>query len=178
MTYLTPLILAPRSLTLYLPINTTVPLSMSNQIICLAPKPGRRTTTLDGCRPTLNWIRTLPNYRRIQDFLEGWGPKLPTKDGEQKPPFLWHVSRSECAVQVASGSPTLIDHFSFENVRSLATDIIEECKIGGGKGWGFGGIAPIGRGVGWRVTVSGFSLERVGNSGSVDVALAARGVSG
>lgn len=158
-TYLAPLILMPRSLALSLPINTTVPLSLGNTVMCMtSDDPSSRPTTIDGCRPNLNWIRTLPNYRRIQDFQENWGPKLRFTGGLEKPPFTWHVLGSDCAVQVASGNPAVIDHFSFEQVRTLATDIIEECKLGGGKGWGHGGIAPIGRGLGWTVAVSGFVL--------------------
>lgn len=81
-------------------------------------------------------------------------------------------------MRVASGNAATIDHFSIEQVRTLATDIIEECKLGGGKGWGHGGLAPIGRGLGWTVAVSGFALEGVGSDGSMGSEMAERGMNG
>jgi len=77
-------------------------------------------------------------------------------------------------VQVASGDATILDKFSFEQVRSLATDVVEECEEGGRKGWGLGGVAPIGRGVGWVVTVSGFALEGVEGSRSLGMLVEGR----
>ncbi len=79
-------------------------------------------------------------------------------------------------MHVASGDGAIIDHFSFEQVRALATDIIEECREGGGKGWGRGGGAPIGRGVGWVVAVGGYAMEGVGEGGSVGGGLVEGGV--
>lgn len=44
-----------------------------------------------------------------------------------------------------------MDAFSFEEVRRLATEIVEDCQDLGGRG----GWSGIGRGVGWRVRVIG-----------------------
>ena len=57
-------------------------------------------------------------------------------------------------MQIASGDPATVDAFSFEQARALALEILEVCKDHGG----FGGVAPIGRGVGWSVAVVGFGI--------------------
>ncbi len=118
-------------------------------IECFQGGRGRIATDVDGCRPTLNHFRTFPNYRRLQDFIEGRCPKLPSK-----PPYAVHQVQSTCAIQIYSGNPLTRDAFSFEQVRALATQILEDCQDPGG----YGGFAPIGRGVGWEVVVIGFKL--------------------
>ncbi|KAF6225355.1 hypothetical protein HO173_012793 [Letharia columbiana] len=118
-------------------------------IECFSSGVDRKATDVDGCRPTLNHFRTFPNYRLIQDFMEGRYPKLPSK-----PPYAIHQTQSTCAVQIASGDSYTIDDFSFEQARALATEILEVCQDHGG----CGGFAPIGHGVGWKVVVIGFTL--------------------
>ena len=118
-------------------------------IVCFERDQGFPPTDVDGCRPTLNYFRTFPNYRRIQDFMEDRYPKLPSK-----PPYAVHHKLSNCAVQIASGDPMIIDDFSFEQARALATEILEVCQDSGGHG----GTAPIGHGRGWKVSVIGFAL--------------------
>ena len=51
-----------------------IPLA-ANRIDCL-DEPKERTT-VDGCRPTLNFLKTLLNYSRIQFFSYGRLPKDP-----------------------------------------------------------------------------------------------------
>lgn len=118
-------------------------------IECFLPARGRSVTDVDGCRATLNHFRSFPKYRLFQNFMEGRYPKLPST-----PPYAVHHIHSNCAVQIASGNRYTIDDFSFEQARALATEILEICQDHGG----LGGAAPIGHGVGWTVTVIGWSL--------------------
>jgi len=120
--------------------------SLSGMMHCYEPKAGRSTTSVNGCRPTLNYIRTFPKYRVIQDFLEGWWPKEPSI-----PPYAIHLEAGDCAIKIASYDARVPDMFSFEQVRQLATDILTDCESKGG----VGGIANIGRGRGWTVAVIG-----------------------
>lgn len=106
-------------------------------------------TDVAGCRPTLNYFRTFPNYRLVQDFIENRKPKMPSK-----PPYAVHHVLSNCAVQIAPDNPGVVDDFSFQQARALATEILETCVDHGGRG----GTAPIGHGLGWRVTVIGYGL--------------------
>ena len=108
---------------------------------------GMRTTTVATCRPTLNVLRTFPFYRRVQTFQESRSPTIP-----DKPPLYVYVRSSDCALQLASGRPDVVDRFSYEMVRQKAIDIVEECQDYGA----FGGWSPMGRGLGWYVKIIGF----------------------
>lgn len=69
-------------------------------------------------------------------------------------------------MEIEAANPSVEDRFSFEQVRGLATDIVEDCQTKGG----FGGFASIGvkEGVGgWTVRVIGF-VEEVGEVGRGD----------
>ncbi|MCJ1459355.1 hypothetical protein MMC28_009732 [Mycoblastus sanguinarius] len=136
------------------PLNTT---TTTNAIFCWREG---ETTTVPGCRDTLNYLRTFPNYRFLQDFQENRVPKLPSK-----PPLLIYAKSSTCAVELRSGDPSVVDQFSFEMVRALATDIVEECQDEGG----FGGQAPIGRGLGWKVSFIGYRYVLGLGNGTVGV---------
>lgn len=135
------------------PTNSTnappLPPAAIGLIECYVPGQGRKTTNVTGCRPTLNYFRGFPNYRKIQDFMEGRYPKNPSK-----PPYAVHHINSNCAIQIASANPAIIDDFSFEQARGLAIEILEVCQDHGGRG----GSAPIGHGVGWTVSVIGWTL--------------------
>ena len=137
-----------------LPQNSTnappLPPAPTGVIECFSVGSARRATDVEGCRPTLNYLRTFPYYRRIQDFMEGRYPKLPSK-----PPYAVHSVQSNCAVQIASENPYTSDKFSFEQARALAIEILEFCQDHGG----LGGFAPIGRRVGWRVVVVGYKFN-------------------
>ena len=129
----------------------SVPTNSTNAIgviECFTFSRGRKTTNVSGCRPTLNYFRGFPNYRKIQDFMEDRYPKNP-----YKPPYSVHQTQSNCAIQIASENPTIIDDFSFEQARALAIEILEVCEDHGS----YGGVAPIGHGVGWTVSVIGFT---------------------
>ena len=143
----------PRSLNINPPSNITL-LIPSRELRCYEPKPGRSSTSIDGCRPTLNYFRTFPKYRVVQDFLEGWWPKEPSP-----PPYAVHHEASNCAIRIASFDSRVLDRFSFEQVRQLATDILTDCEGNGG----VGGIANIGRGLGWTVAVIGIDEPVGGN---------------
>ncbi|CAF9940849.1 MAG: hypothetical protein HETSPECPRED_002657 [Heterodermia speciosa] len=107
---------------------------------------GRRTTVAT-CRPTLNVLKTFPFYRRIQNFQESRSPTVP-----DKPPLYVYVRSSDCALELASGRPDVVDRFSYEMVRQKATDLVEECQEYGG----MGGWSPMGRGLGWYVKIIGY----------------------
>lgn len=133
-----------------LPSNVTASLPStlsSTGIFCYEYMPGRETTYIDGCRPTLNSLRSFPRYRTVQYFQEGRYPKEPSK-----PPYLLHTNDSTCALQISCGTAGITDKFSFEQARALATDIVEDCQKQGG----YGGVARIGRGIGWSVKVIGY----------------------
>ncbi len=62
------------------------------------------------------------------------------------------------------------DDFSFEQARGLAIEILEECEEKGGRG----GVAPIGHGVGWAVSVIGWKVPEgegvlKGGNGTMEV---------
>lgn len=131
----------------------------TNEIKCYTPGDGREPTTVDDCRPVLKFLRTLPNYRKVQDFMEDRSPKQPSK-----PPYIWHTEDSNCAIQIASGNPLAVDWFSFEEARALATEILEACQAHGG----LGGYAPIGEyRTGWDVKVVGYKYPPDGNETTV-----------
>ena len=143
--------LLPRS-SLSLTLSNTTVLIPPGGFQCYEPKPGRSSTTVDGCRATLNYIRTFPKYRTKQDFLEGRRPRDPSL-----PPYVIHHEDSNCAIRIASQDPGVVDRFSFQQIRQSATDILTDCE----ENWGVGGIASLGAGLGWTVAVIGIdSLER------------------
>lgn len=121
-------------------------------IECFPAESWRATTDIDGCRPTLNILKRLPNYKRVQDFIEYRIPKDPGP-----PPYTWHYVASSCVVRTASMDPMARDAFSFEGVRALATEIIEYCGDHG-RG-GSGGFARIGHASRFQVQVFGFKLR-------------------
>ena len=143
--------------TLLLP-NATFP-TPNTAIECFRPSPIRGLTSINGCRPTLNEFRNFPRYRAVQDFLENRWPRKPSE-----PPYALHHTKSDCLVSISSTDPRTIDRFSFEQIRQLATDILEECCQ---PETGYGGISPIGKGIGWVVGVTGFLGSDMRGNGSV-----------
>lgn len=128
-----------------------------NTITCLKPPvaqpPTRGPTDIEQCRPALNRIRELPDYRRNQFFREGAYPKI--TPARKTPPFVFHHDNSNCLIKITSGDTQTIDMFSFAQIRSLAIDILEECSTDHGQD-GQGGLAPIGeKRNGWVVVVVG-----------------------
>lgn len=136
--------------TLVLPItNLTAPI-----IHCHALSPQYPHTTIPTCRPTLNYLRSIPSYRLQQDFQQMRSPRIPIFGGAKPPPYTWHIRASDCAVTVESGQSIVVDRFSFENVRAAALEVLEFCEDRGGAG----GWVNVGREVGWKVEVKGFKM--------------------
>ena len=121
----------------------------SNGIQCFEPSEELRTTTVDGCRPVLNIMKTFPNYDRVQEFQEYKKPKHPCL-----PPWGLIKKDANCKIEIFAGhDESIVDKFSYKQIRSLATDIIEDCQPP--RGAGMGGWSPIGREIGWMVRALG-----------------------
>lgn len=125
--------------------NLTLALPTSSRTFCY--EDGARTTVA-GCRPVLNYMKGFANYKLIQPFQEGRCPTIP---GDQKPPLLLFAKTATCAIEIASQRKGFVDAFSFEEVRTVATEVVEECQNSGG----FGGSGALGRGMEWRVRIIG-----------------------
>ena len=128
--------------------NSLATLPFPDGIECFPAREGTEPPTFAGCRPTLNEIHHFPKYRRIQRFENDKWPKEPSV-----PPFSIHHHASNCLVLIATLNPSVTDRFSFEQVKGIAQDIIEQCSPTGC----LGGVSPIGSRVGWTVTVYGTS---------------------
>lgn len=158
---------------LFLPINQTSSsismwqdLPITNDIECFDTSQTGRRTTVDGCRPTLNHLRTIPGYSRVQAFQSGKAPKIsvPLPDGGEHilaPPFNFHTIGSNCALGIGTINIREVDAFSFLQARATATNILQHCED---LGQPYGGIANLGRGNGWRVQVIGYNAP-YGNGG-------------
>ena len=148
----------PTSPTLTLLNSSNIPTPPSPNSVVTCFMTGDHKTTVDGCRPTLNYFRTFPDYRLVQPFREGKCPKRP-----DKPPLIVFSGDADCAVEIASRSLYIEDDFSWEQVRATATDIVADCEDKGG----WGGWSPIGRGIGFFVRVIGYVEEGSRGNGSV-----------
>ncbi|KAL9628658.1 MAG: hypothetical protein Q9164_007187 [Protoblastenia rupestris] len=94
-------------------------------------------------------MRTFPNYRLVQEFQVNKKPKIPFS-----PPWGLLNRGATCEIQLSHfGDERMSDKFSFEQIRSLATDIIEDCQPP--RGAGVGGWSEIGNQKGWVVKVRG-----------------------
>lgn len=133
----------------------SLPSLLTNNIQCFNPWPGRPPATIEGCRATLNKIKTFPLYRLKQDFQENIYPRKPSP-----PPLA--IYDYQCIVEIAGPGPGVVDQFSFEQVRVLALEIIEYCLDHGG----IGGISPIGRGIGWTVAAKGVRITPSAGGGN------------
>lgn len=144
--------------------NTTSPL-LAHPILCYDSGPGRTSTSLRTCSPVLLHIRHLPSYWRSQYFQEGRYPTSP-----HPPPYMFYKLEADCAIQVGAGQRQVTDFFSWEQVRASAIEILVECE---GRG-GFGGVMPLGSGVGWTIKLIGIVHSPEGDgdesgSGGVEV---------
>ena len=104
-------------------------------------------TSLAGCRPSLNVIRSCPAYRTRQLFRMGRSPLLP-----RSPPLIITHPSADCAIGVACVLPFQDDYFSWEQVRAAALAVAVECEDRDG----YGGWTSVGQGVGWDVRVLGW----------------------
>lgn len=113
-------------------------------------------TSVEGCRSTLNYLRTIHTYRVRQAFQKDKSPKIAIQTHEGRdilcPPFRFHSVKSDCALQVDTVIEDAIDVFSFQEVRARALEILEECQDEGG----YGGIGVLGQKKGWEVQVVGY----------------------
>lgn len=148
---------------LSLSINKTFPfipsmqnLSQANGITCWTADQSSLHTSVEGCRKTLNFLRTIPGYRLKQPFELEKRPRVPFRTSTQgsllTPPFRFHSRPSDCALQIDTRFVDLVDDFSFEDVRRVATDLLEDCQSVGGHG----GVASLGQDKGWEVQVVGY----------------------
>lgn len=149
--------------------NLTIPSALSQPkagITCFTSGP---RTTVAGCRVALNYMKEFPLYKTVQPFQQGRCPDI----GEgKKPPLLIFAQGATCAIEIATRDPLVVDAFSFEEVRQLATEIVEDCQdVGGHGGW-----SPVGRGIGWHVRVIGVDVEEGGGGGNGRVLLKGAGV--
>ena len=69
------------------------------------------------------------------------------------PPFRFHSVASDCALQILTIRADVIDVFSFEQARAVATNVLEDCQAEGG----YGGVGELGKGIGWEVQVVGYT---------------------
>lgn len=118
-------------------------------------------TTVDGCRPTLNQLRTISGYSLVQAFQSDKAPKVTVRTvdgGEQilKPPFNFHVVGSNCLLRIGTINIGTVDTFSFLQARAAATNILQHCED---LGEPYGGKADLGRGNGWDVQVVGYDPD-------------------
>ncbi|KAL2037096.1 hypothetical protein N7G274_010223 [Stereocaulon virgatum] len=141
--------------------TTTTTYSRPNGIICY--KYGDRKhvpVKIADCRPLFNSLKSLPGYRHVQPFVERQTPILPMKR-PRTPPYIWHDEGTFCTVEIMVNDTRVVDKFSFEQARSLATEILQDCE----SGWG--GESVIGeKQEGWYVRVLGIKINEVVSEGT------------
>lgn len=136
--------------------------NLSTPNSAIACFPTSSTTTVTGCRVALNYFKDFPNYKIVQPFQVGRCPEI--LNG-QRPPLLIFAWEANCAIEITTHNPSddsIVDAFSFEEVRRLAMDIIEDCQDAGGHG----GWSPIGRGIGWHLRVIGVDIGSLTERGN------------
>lgn len=114
---------------------------------CYPLIPGRNTPTITGCKPTLDKLKLIPEWKRPLLFKMDKWPKPPLN-----PPIYVHARGSNCDVIITCPDCNVEGYFSFEQVRRVAYDVVETCQdvehSAGGKG-------RLGDGRGWVVEVMG-----------------------
>lgn len=115
--------------------------------ICFEPGARRPTTTIASCRQTLRMMSTFKPRYQEQEFTMGSKPKQP-----HPPPFGFHAFDSDCIIEIYSSYLTVSDRFSWEQVRVLAQQILQDCQD---QGLSAGGRASIGNDIGWQVVAHG-----------------------
>ena len=133
-----------------------------SNIYCRQALPEMLPTSVDGCRSTLNSMKRYQDYARQQTFFlappGGRGyPRYPSE-----PPYSITLPEGDCNIIVTTTDQRLSGSFSWKEVRSLTTDILEYCMAKGGTG----GRSSIGLPQhstlepGWYVYVMGKRPER------------------
>ena len=105
-------------------------------------------TNVDTCRPLLTKIRAFDKYRTKQTFQMYKTPKSPFE-----PPFGFTVRKCTCELRVKATGLQWVDKFSWEEVRAMATNIVEDCQPP--RGAGVGGWDLIGPEKRWIVEMIG-----------------------
>ena len=124
---------------------------------CYTPGASRLPITVADCRDTLKIVRSMPDYRRVQEFQRQKKPLIP-EEGRRRfrtPPFLFNAEDTLCGLEISDKFGGVIDKFSFEQVRNLAQDIVEECNAPGKPG--YGGQWSIGEKGYWQIRVFGIN---------------------
>lgn len=153
----------PLSLSATSSARSSTPLSLvtpSRNYPCYDARYRTFPINIETCRKTLGILRQFPHYRNMQEFKEGRLPSLP---GGITPPFLIGAEDTTCEVVIEARLAGIVEEFSFEQARTLATSIIEECSSEGNPG--YGGESPIGRKLeGWVVRAKGSGVDTNFNS--------------
>ena len=153
----------PLSLSAPSPSRPSTSLSLtapSKNYLCYDASHGTHPITIEACRKTLAILRQFPNYRNPQEFKEGSFPSLP---GGITPPYLIGAEDSTCDLVIEARFSGIVEEFSFEQARTLATNIIVDCSSDGNPG--YGGESPIGRKLGgWLVRAKGPEVDSSVNS--------------
>ena len=133
-----------------------------NGITCYEQGEKHAPIKIADCRGLLNNLKSIPGYRRVQPFIERQMPVLPTKR-PGTPPYIWHDESTFCTVEIRVNDTRVIDKFSFEQARSLATEILQDCESSGG----WGGESVIGeKQEGWYVRTVGIKLDEAVSGGT------------
>ncbi|KAL2053030.1 hypothetical protein ABVK25_006667 [Lepraria finkii] len=130
-----------------IPSNLSAPF---HNIICYNSGHDRQPINIEICRPTLTILRQFPTYRTVQCFEEHKEPRLPNT-----PPYVINAGDTTCAIEISSRLDEIEDSFSFEQARTLATTILEECASRGHGGQSTIGLVRNG----WWVKVVGFKED-------------------
>ena len=111
-------------------------------IYCRTTGDGR--TSIDTCRPTLDSLKDLPDFRRKQLFK--MNPPVSSPREPHVPPYYFNTDAGDCVIVVEVRSPPphrpeeFLAWFSWRDVRAVATKILDRCDDLTGKG----GMAGIG----------------------------------
>ena len=126
---------------------------------CYDPSPTRMAVTVNDCREAFRIIRSMPNYRRVQEFERKKKPLIPVEGRREfrAPPFLIAPEDTKCALEINDIMPGFVDKFSWEQVKELGQDILEECNSPGMPG--YGGQSRIGENNRWKVRIFGIGED-------------------
>ena len=140
-------------------------LSVPTEILCHKQQTRPHHATVDLCRQTLADIRAYPAFSRIQPFEAFVSPRVEKAGKISYPPFNFYIPGARCLIELKPSAPLQSDHFSFSEIKGLATRILENCE---GEG-NHGGRATIGRKRVWYVDVLGTD-PLPGDGATMDVA--------
>lgn len=107
---------------------------MYRRIVCFPTNRGLKGTDVNGCRPSLNKLRTFKDYAVKQDFVIG---DYPRPRFPHPPPYYIHPYPSTCNLTIVGHFQGQRTWFSFKDVRTRATEIVQHCmdESKGAGGW-------------------------------------------